>query len=81
MTEEQEQDYVTLQQAADQAGIKRATVYNYVNDLGIKTWKFGRDRRAYVTQADAKRLKEYKEKPWLFKVKTRDDRPKVLIEA
>lgn len=67
----EEQEYVTLHEAADNAGIKRATIYNYVYDLGIKTKKFGRDRRAYITSEDAQRIKEYKETPWRVKVETR----------
>ncbi len=67
----EEKEYLTLQEAAEYAGLKRATIYNYLNDLGIKPQKFGRDRRAYISFADAKRLKEYKETPWKFKVETR----------
>jgi len=69
----EEKEFVTLFEAADYAGIKRATIYNYLHDLGIKTHKFGRDRRSYITSADAKRLKEYKETPWKVKVETRKE--------
>jgi hypothetical protein len=67
----EEKDFMTLQDASLYAGIKRATIYNYLNDLGIETHKFGRDRRAYISLDDAKRLKEYKETPWKVKVDTR----------
>lgn len=67
----EEKEYVTLIEAAEYADIKRATIYNYLNDLNIKPVKFGRDRRAYISMADAKRLKEYKETPWKVKVEKR----------
>ena len=72
MTEEKE--YMTLQEVAEYANIKRATIYNYLIDLGIKPQKFGRDRRAYVSLEEAKRIKEYKETPWKVKVETRKDK-------
>lgn len=58
-------EYLDYQEAADYLGIKRATLYNYVNDLDIETHKFKRDRRRYLAIADVKRLEEIKEKPWL----------------
>lgn len=69
----EEKEYLTLQEAAEYAGLKRATIYNYLNDLGIKTRRFGRDKKAYITLAEAKTLKEYKETPWKVKVKTRKE--------
>lgn len=60
-----EKEYMTLEETADFIGKKRATVYNYIKDLDIKTHKFKRDRRAYISLADAKRIKEAQEKPWI----------------
>lgn len=70
-------EYLTLVEASEFAGIKRATIYNYLNDLGIATLRVGRDRRAYISLADAKRLKEYKEKPWKVRVETRKKKDEV----
>ena len=67
----EEKEWLTLQEAAEYAGLKRATIYNYLHDLEIKPLKFGRDRRSYISSADAKRLKAYKETPWTMKVETR----------
>jgi hypothetical protein len=67
----EDQAYMTLEEASAYAHIKRATIYNYLHDLGIETFKAGRDRRSYITRADADRLKEYKEAPWKIKVETR----------
>ncbi len=71
----EEKEYMTLEEASVFANIRRATIYNYLHDLGIKTHKFGRDRRAYITAEDAKRLKEYEATPWKTKVETRKDTP------
>ncbi len=60
----EEKAYLTLNEAAEYIGIKRATIYHYMEDLNIKTHKFGRDRRAYLALEDVKRLKQYKERPW-----------------
>jgi excisionase family DNA binding protein len=65
------QEYMTLEEASAYAKIKRATIYNYLHDLKIETFKAGRDRRSYITRTDAQRLKEYKEAPWKVKVETR----------
>ncbi len=73
---EEEKEYMTLEEAATFTGIKRATIYNYLHDLDIETFKAGRSRRSYITLADAKRLKEYKESPWKIKVETRKEKEK-----
>jgi len=75
MTEENE--YMALEEAAAYIGVKRATIYNYLNDLGIQTFSAGRDRRAYITRADAEQLKAYKQTPWKFKVKLRKKEKRV----
>jgi excisionase family DNA binding protein len=61
----EEKAYLTVEEAAVYLNKKRATVYNYVKDLGIKTHKFKRDRRAYLALADVKRIKEVMEHPWM----------------
>ncbi len=60
----EEKEFMTLEEAATYVGKKRASVYNYIKDLNIKTHKFGRDRHAYIALADVKRIKEAIEKPW-----------------
>ncbi len=59
-----EKEYMTLEEVAQYIGKKRATVYNDIRDLGIKTHKFRRDRRTYISLADAKRIKEARAAPW-----------------
>ncbi len=69
----EEKEYLTVQEAAEYAGLKRATIYNYLKDLGIKPQPFGRNRRHYISREEAKRLKEYKETPWTVKVERRKE--------
>ena len=61
----EDKEYLTFEEAAVYTGKKRATLYNYVKDLGIKTHKFKRDRRSYLALEDVKRIKETEEKPWV----------------
>ncbi len=60
-----EKEYMTLEEVAEYIGKKRATIYNDMKALGIKPLKFKRDRRAYISLADAKRIKEVRENPWI----------------
>jgi hypothetical protein len=58
-------EYLDYAEAGDYLGIKRATLFNYINDLEIQTYKFKRDRRRYLAIADVKRIEEVLDKPWL----------------
>ncbi len=73
MTEEKE--YMTLDEAAESLGITRATIYNYMNDLNIKTHRFGRDRRGYLSHEQIHLIREYKEKPWIAGEKKERSKP------
>src|SRR5215471_15941638 len=59
-----EKEYLTLAEVAAYVGVKRASLYYYINPLNIQMHKFNLDRRSYISLADAKRIKEVKEKPW-----------------
>lgn len=60
-----DKEFLTIDEAAAYVGVKRGTLYNYINELGIETHKFRLDRRTYLSRADVERIKEVKEKPWL----------------
>jgi predicted site-specific integrase-resolvase len=60
-----DKEYLTLAEVAEYVGVKRPSLYYYINALKIKTHKFNLDKRAYILRADAERIKEIKEKPWL----------------
>ncbi len=79
MTEEKE--FLNLEEAAQYIGVKRASIYNYMHDLKITPTKFGRDRRKYISLAEAKRLKEYKEKPWSINEEDTGKRPAIKTAA
>lgn len=61
----EEREFLTFEEAAQYVGVKRSTIYNYVEELGLKIHKFRLDRRSYLSRADVERIKEVKEKPWL----------------
>jgi transposase len=58
------QEYLSIDDAAKYIGWNRATVFEWVKALGMKTHKFVRNRKTYLAGADVARLKEIKEKPW-----------------
>lgn len=61
-----EKEYMTLEEAAQYLGKKRATMFNYIKKLGIKPHKFKLDRRSYLALEDVKRMKEaLSGKPWV----------------
>ncbi len=60
----EEQEYLSMTDAAAAIGWNRATVYEWVKRLDMKTHKFIGNRKTYLGAADVKRLKQIKEKPW-----------------
>ncbi len=58
-------EYLDYAEAGDYLGMKRATLFNYINSLDIHTHKFKRDRRRYLAIADVKRIEEVMANPWL----------------
>ena len=63
----EEKEYMTVEEAAEYIGMKRATLYNYMHDLDIKSKRFKRDRKAYIAQADVQKMKQYRESPWTLR--------------
>ncbi len=58
-------EYLTIDEAAKAIGWNRATVYKYVDELGMKKHKFRLNRRTYLAATDVEQLKQIREKPWL----------------
>lgn len=56
---------MTIAQAALEVGVKRTSMYYYVNVLGIETKRFKLSREKYISATDVKRIKEIRQKPWL----------------
>jgi hypothetical protein len=63
-------EYLSIDEAAEAIGWNRATVYGWVKTLGMKTYKFVRNRKTFLAANDVARLKEIKEKPWMAGEKT-----------
>lgn len=57
-------EYLSIDETAEAIGWNRATVYEWVKTLGMKTYKFVRNRKTFLAASDVARLKEIKEKPW-----------------
>jgi excisionase family DNA binding protein len=59
-----DKEFLTYEEAAQELGIKRSTLYSMITQLGIKTQKFRFDKRKYIALADIKRIKEIRQSPW-----------------
>ena len=55
------EDCLTIEQAAAAVGSSKATLYNYMNILGIQRLKFPFDRRTYVMKVDVERMRRFVE--------------------
>lgn len=58
-------EYLSIDEAAQAIGWNRATLYKWVEELGIKKHKFKLNKKTYIAAADVLRLQEIKEKPWI----------------
>jgi hypothetical protein len=52
---------LTLDQAQQQYGVTRATLYRYVQNGSLKTYRRAMDKRAYVRRADLEALRRFRE--------------------
>lgn len=62
--EENSQDYITLSQAAQELGIKRASIYYYLKALNIEPQRYRFHKQSYITRDDFERIKTIKDQPW-----------------
>lgn len=53
--------YITMDEASQQLGVKRGTMHYYLRSLKLKTHKFPLDRHAYLAMADFQRIKTLRE--------------------
>jgi len=53
-----EQEYITITQVAEDLKWNKATVYDWIKTLGIQTHRFVRNRNTFLHITDAARLKE-----------------------
>ncbi len=53
------EDCLTIEQAANEVKCSKATLYNYMNILGIQRYKFPFDRHTYVAKSDVNHIKQF----------------------
>ena len=58
-------EYLSIDDAAKAIGWNRATVYKYVDELGMRKYKFRLNRKTFLVAAGVEKLKQIKEKPWI----------------
>ncbi|MGB8345186.1 MAG: helix-turn-helix domain-containing protein [Ktedonobacteraceae bacterium] len=61
---DEEQEYITLDEAAQAIGTKKGSLYYYLRALAIKPRKFPLNRHAYIRKSDVKRIQEARSSPW-----------------
>ncbi|GAC1426102.1 MAG: hypothetical protein NVS4B1_02700 [Ktedonobacteraceae bacterium] len=55
---------MTIEQATTEVGVSKASLYNYINLLGIQRQKLPFDRCAYLLKSDVVRIKQFVEANW-----------------
>jgi hypothetical protein len=56
-----EQNYIALEDAAQELKVTRSTLYYYRQQFGIELQRFPLDKRKYFKMEDFKRIKEAKQ--------------------
>lgn len=49
--------FLTIRQAEERYGVKRATIYRYVQQGKLRTYRRGMDRRSYLSEAEMDELR------------------------
>lgn len=70
MTTGEGKEYVTLDEAAEAVGLKRASLYYYLKKLSIKREQFPYNRHTWIAASDLERIKAAKEHPWTLEEDT-----------
>jgi excisionase family DNA binding protein len=68
-----EKEYLTYEEAMEVLGVKRSTLHTMITEQGVKFHKFKYDKRRYLANADVKKLKQMREKPWTIEEKTSEE--------
>lgn len=73
MTEET-QDYITLDEAARELGMKKGSLYHYIRALKIEVQTYPLNRYGYIAKTDVERIREQRTHPWkVSKPKAREE--------
>lgn len=62
MSDQDEDQFIALDDVAEQLKVTKGTLYYYMKTLKIETKKFPLDRRAYMPIADFEKIKGLKER-------------------
>jgi hypothetical protein len=54
----EKKDCVSIENAKDEVGVSRQTLYTYINSLNIQRYRFPFDRRTYILKTDLQRIKD-----------------------
>lgn len=60
MSDQNEDQFIALDDVAEQLKVTKGTLYYYIKTLKIETKKFPLDRRAYMPTADFEKIKGLK---------------------
>ncbi len=60
----EEKQYLSVDEAAEEIGWNRATIFDWIKALNLETHRFLRNRKTYMTVQDVERLKDIKAHPW-----------------
>jgi predicted DNA-binding transcriptional regulator AlpA len=60
----EEQEYITLDEAAQTLGTKKGSLYYYLRALAIEPRKFPLNKHAYIRKSDVQRIQQAKNSPW-----------------
>lgn len=59
MAKVSKEDCLSVDDAALAVDCSRATLYNYMNILGVQRFKFAFDRHTYIQKSEVERIKEF----------------------
>lgn len=63
MTEEN-QDQITLDEAAQDLGMKKGSLYHYIRALSIEVRTYPLNKHGYIAKNDVERIREQRTHPW-----------------
>jgi predicted DNA-binding transcriptional regulator AlpA len=61
----EEKKYYTIEEVEKLLGKSRATIYNRMKLIDLKTHRFPYDRKTYIAAPDVERIKEVFNQPWI----------------
>ncbi len=69
----EKKEYLTLTEVSKYVGLKRTSLYYYIEKMNIKKYNFEFSNHTYLHINDVERIKEVKDKPWLAGEKKTED--------